>query len=78
MVWENRKYTETWNLNIKVSTKVILTGVAVYGEILHHAKKSIELIVIGSKGKSGIKKLVLVSTASYVVTYANYPLPVTK
>ena len=28
------------NLNIKVSTKVILTGVAVYGEILHAAKKN--------------------------------------
>jgi nucleotide-binding universal stress UspA family protein len=41
-------------------------------------KNPIELIVIGSKGKSGIKKLVLGSTASYVVTYANYPLHVTK
>ena len=27
------------NLNIKVSTKVILTGVAVYGEILQQAEK---------------------------------------
>lgn len=67
------------NPNIKVSAKVILTGVAVYGEILQHAEKEhIELIVIGTTGKSGIKKLLLGSTASGVVTYANCPVLVTK
>jgi len=67
------------NPNIKVSTKVILTGVAVYGEILQYAEKEkIELIVIGTRGKSGFKKLLLGSTASGVVTYANCPVLVTK
>ena len=67
------------NPNIKVSAKVILTGVAVYGEILQYAEKEhIELIVIGTTGKSGIKKLLLGSTASGVVTYANCPVLVTK
>jgi nucleotide-binding universal stress UspA family protein len=62
-----------------VSTKVILTGVAVYGEILQYAEKEkIELIVIGTRGKSGFKKLLLGSTASGVVTYANCPVLVTK
>jgi len=44
------------NTNHKITTKVILTGVAVYGEILQQAEKEhIKLIVIGSRGKSRLK-----------------------
>ncbi len=65
--------------NIKLSTKVILTGIAVYGEIIHYAQEeNIDLIVIGTRGRSGIKRLLLGSTASGVVTYANCPVLVTK
>ncbi len=65
--------------NIKLSTKVILTGIAVYGEIIHYAQEeNIDLIIIGTRGRSGIKRLLLGSTASGVVTYANCPVLVTK
>ena len=65
--------------HIKISTRVILTGVAVYGEVIEYAQqKSIDLIVIGTRGRSGIKKLLLGSTASGVVTYAHCPVLVTK
>ena len=79
--WFNRieDIAKEKNSNIKVSTKVILTGVAVYGEIIHYAQEeNIDLIVIGTRGRSGIKKLLLGSTASGVVTYANCPVLVTK
>ena len=67
------------NPNIKVSTKVILTGVAVYGEIMQYAgQENIDLIVIGTRGRLGVKKLLLGSTASGVVTYADCPVLVTK
>ena len=67
------------NPNIKVSTKVILTDIAVYGEIIQYAEKeNIDLIVIGTRGRSGVKKLLLGSTASGVVTYADCPVLVTK
>jgi nucleotide-binding universal stress UspA family protein len=67
------------NPNIKVSTKVILTGVAVYGEIIQYAgQENIDLIVIGTRGRSAVKKLLLGSTASGVVTYADCPVLVTK
>ena len=67
------------NPNIKVSTKVILTGVAVYGEVIQYAdQENIDLIVIGTRGRSGIKKLLLGSTASGVVTLTNCPVLVTK
>ena len=65
--------------NIKISSRVILTGIAVYGEVIQYAQEeSIDLIVIGTRGKSGIKKLSLASTASGIVTYANCPVLVTK
>lgn len=65
--------------HIKISTRVILTGIAVYGEVVEYAQqKSIDLIVIGTRGRSGIKKLLLGSTASGVVTYAHCPVLVTK
>ena len=79
--WFNRieDMVKKENPNIKLSTKVILTGVAVYGEIIQHAEKeSIDLIVIGTRGRSGVKKLLLGSTASGVVTYAHCPVLVTK
>jgi nucleotide-binding universal stress UspA family protein len=58
---------------------VIVTGVSIYGEIIQYAEKeSIDLIVLGTRGKSGVKKLLLGSTASGVVTYANCPVLVTK
>jgi nucleotide-binding universal stress UspA family protein len=38
----------------------------------------IDLIVIGTKGLSGIKKMLLGSTASGVVTYAHCPVMVVK
>ena len=67
------------NPNIKFLTRVILTGVTVYGEILQYAEQnSFNLIVIGTKGKSGFKKLLLGSTASDIVTYSNCPSLVTK
>ena len=67
------------NSNVKMSTKVILTGVAVYGEIIQHAEKErVDLIVIGTRGRSGFKKLLLGSTASGVVTYSHCPVLVTK
>ena len=67
------------NTNIKVSTKVILTGVAVYVEIIEYAQQeNIDLIVIGTRGRSGFRKLLLGSTASGVVTYSNCPVLVSK
>jgi nucleotide-binding universal stress UspA family protein len=41
-------------------------------------KKMVDLIVIGTRGRSGFKKLLLGSTASGVVTYSHCPVLVTK
>jgi nucleotide-binding universal stress UspA family protein len=41
-------------------------------------EKKMDLIVIGSKGRSGIKRMLLGSIASGVVTYAHCPVLVVK
>ena len=80
--WFNRieDIVKEKNPNIKLSTKVILTRVSIYGEKIHYAKKeNTDLIVISTRGRSGFKKILLGSTAlGVVVTYANCPVLVTK
>ena len=41
-------------------------------------KENIDLIVVGTRGRSGFKKLLLESVASGVVTYAHCPVLVVK
>jgi nucleotide-binding universal stress UspA family protein len=67
------------NTTIKLTTLVIVTEESIYGEIIQYAQiESIDLIVIGTRGRSGFKRVLLGSTASGVVTYANCPVTVTK
>ena len=42
------------------------------------ASHNVDLIVIGTRGRSGFKKLLLGSVASGVVTYAHCPVMVVK
>ena len=47
--------------------------------LLEYAEeKRIDLIVVGTRGRSGFKKLLLGSIASSVVTYAHCPVLVVK
>jgi nucleotide-binding universal stress UspA family protein len=44
------------NPNIILTTTVIVTGESIYGEIIQYVEKEgIDLIVIGTRGRSGIK-----------------------
>jgi nucleotide-binding universal stress UspA family protein len=54
-------------------------SMSVPGAIIDYAEnQNIDLIVIGTRGRSGFKKLLLGSVASTVVTYATCPVLVTK
>ena len=65
--------------NIRVKTDVIVGISSVVKEIVDYAHKNkIDMIVVGSRGLSGIKKMLLGSVASGVVTYAHCPVLVAK
>ena len=64
---------------VSVKTAVLIQYTSVVKEIVEYAEKyKIDMIVIGSKGKSGFKKLLLGSIASGVVTYSHCPVLVVK
>jgi len=64
--------------NVDVSVKIIHNPSIVDGILAFAESNNIDLIVMGSHGRSGFKKLVLGSAASGVVTKANCPVLITK
>jgi nucleotide-binding universal stress UspA family protein len=67
------------NGDIQLKTEVVVSPISVVGAIVDYAEhENVDLIVIGSRGRSGFKKLLLGSTASGVVTYATCPVLVVK
>ena len=65
--------------NVKVKTDVVIGTSSVVKEIIEYAEKNrVDMIVIGSRGLSGIKKVLLGSVASGVLIYSHCPVLVTK
>jgi nucleotide-binding universal stress UspA family protein len=63
---------------IKIETTIIVSTTTVDSILDYAEDKDVDLIVIGTRGRSGIKKLLLGSTASGVVTYSLCPVTVVK
>lgn len=64
---------------IKFHTKIILGPVKVSGSIVNYAENAgVDLIVVGTRGRSGFKRLLLGSVASDIVTYSHCPVLVVK
>lgn len=63
----------------KVQTEVIIGATSVVKEIVEFAEeREIDLIVVGTRGISGIKKMLLGSTASGVLSYVHCPVLIVK
>ena len=83
MKTEGEKYLD--KVKVKANEKdfqiktEIISSKDIAGGILDFAEENnINLIVIGTRGRSGFKKLLLGSVASHVVTYAQCPVLVVK
>jgi len=64
---------------IKLRTEFIIDAMSIVGAIIEYAEReNIDLLVIGSRGLTGFKKLLVGSVASGVVTYAHCPVLVVK
>jgi nucleotide-binding universal stress UspA family protein len=77
--FERIKDSSKFSKQIDITTEVILTGLAAYGEIIQYTEREeVNLIVLGTRGITKFKKLLLGSTASGVITYAHCPVMVVK
>ncbi len=63
----------------RVKSEVITTPFSTPASILNYAEeRDVDLIVIGTRGNSGLKKMLLGSVASDVVTYSYCPVLIVK
>jgi nucleotide-binding universal stress UspA family protein len=64
---------------INFRTKIVLSSTKVSEVIVNFSENAkVDLIVIGTRGRSGFKRLLLGSVASDTVTYAHCPMLVVK
>jgi nucleotide-binding universal stress UspA family protein len=64
---------------IDLKTELVNSQRPVDYVILEYAEKEgIDLIVVGTRGRSGLSKIVLGSVASRIVTYSHFPVLVVK
>ena len=85
---EIKKEAENWfdmiadfwqNKNLKIKTKIVTGAFSVVESIVEVAdKENADIIVIGSRGRSQFKKLLLGSVTNGVVTHAKCPVLVVK
>jgi nucleotide-binding universal stress UspA family protein len=65
--------------DVRLRREIIVNSRSIVGAIVDYAEQQkVDLIVIGSRGLSGFKKLLLGSVASGVVTYSHCPVLVVK
>jgi nucleotide-binding universal stress UspA family protein len=85
---EARELAELWYINagnmasnegVKFEAETILDVASAPDSIVNYAEsKKADLIVIGTKGRTGLKRLLLGSVASGVVTHSSCPVLVTR
>ena len=63
---------------VKIKTTIIVSTTTVESILDYAEDKDVDLIVVGTRGRSRIKKLLLGSTASGIVTYSHCPVTVVK
>jgi nucleotide-binding universal stress UspA family protein len=85
---EARALAELWSINagnmaseqgVKFTAETVLDVASAADSIVNYAdSKKADLIVIGTKGRTGLKRLLLGSVASGVITHASCPVLITR
>jgi nucleotide-binding universal stress UspA family protein len=77
--WVDKIKKKAEEKNIQSKAEILELKKSVVATIVNYAEsEKIDLIVVGTKGRSGLRKLLLGSVAEGVVTYAHCPVLVVK
>jgi len=77
--WFEKLTQDANNLGIYLKTELVDSQMSVDGTIVEYADShGIDLIILGTRGRSGLKRLLLGSVAMGVVRYATCPVIVVK
>lgn len=78
-LWFDKIKKKANKKEIQMTTEIIVAKKSVLSTVLEYViDQKIDLIVVGTRGRSGIKKMLLGSIASGLVTYAPCPILVVK
>ena len=77
--WFNKSTQDASNIGVHLKTELVDSQMSVDGTIVEYADShGIDLIVLGTRGRSGLKRLLLGSVAMGVVQYATCSVIVVK
>jgi nucleotide-binding universal stress UspA family protein len=77
--WFDKIKEEADYNKIQLKTDIIISPISIVGAIINYSEEEkANLIVIGTRGRSGFKKMLLGSVAAGVVRYAHCPVMVLK
>ncbi|HEX7180100.1 MAG TPA: universal stress protein, partial [Nitrososphaeraceae archaeon] len=77
--WFDEIRSKLKNTNITVTDKIIISASSIVGEIIGLPdKEKVDLIILGTRGRTGFKKLLLGSVAEGVVTHSSCPVMVVR
>jgi nucleotide-binding universal stress UspA family protein len=77
--WFDEIKSKLKGTNIAVMDKIIISASSIVGEIIGFAdKEKVDLIILGTRGRTGFKKLLLGSVAEGVVTHSSCPVMVVR
>ena len=78
-LWFDKIKEKANKKEVKIKTEFIVAKRSILNTVLEYVEEQkIDLIVVGTRGRSGIKKMLLGSIASGLVTYAPCPILVVK
>jgi len=79
MKWFNNILEKAKKSDVNIQTDIIVATKSVSSEIVDYANKfNADLIIVGTRGRSGLKRMLLGSVASEVVKYADCPVLIIK
>ena len=77
--WFNKLLEKAKKSGVNIQTDIIVASKSVSSEIVDYADKfNVDLIIVGTRGRSGLKRILLGSVASEVVKYADCPVLIIK